>query len=441
MRKKCFLALLLAVSLLLSGCALVTVDEQADNARVVLDVNGEKVTKGVLNNAVDYQLSQNEQMNYYYQLFGLSGTYSTDRATVQSQVVDSYINTLVAQQKAKELGFDQLTAEEEEAVQKTAEENYHSFLDQVSEYYFPNSELSEEEKHTQAEEYAKEHGLATLEDALESAKQEKALEKLRADAVKDVAVSEEEIAAALQENADSAKTTYASNPSAYGSAVNNGTTVYYAPAGYRFVKQILVKFAEADSQAITEKNTALTEANTALTEAQTALDNAAEDADKTALQAAVDAAQEKVDSAQAALNGVTDAAYANIQEKTDEIYAKATAEDADFDALVTQYNEDTGMPAVGYAVCEGYSYFVESFTQAAMALEKVGDISEPVKSSYGYHILQYSAEIPEGTVALDTVRDTLQASLLSQKQSDAYNAALEGWVAAADVKTYLDRMN
>ena len=90
MRKKCFLALLLAVSLLLSGCALVTVDEQADNARVVLDVNGEKVTKGVLNNAVDYQLSQNEQMNYYYQLFGLSGTYSTDRATVQSQVVDSY---------------------------------------------------------------------------------------------------------------------------------------------------------------------------------------------------------------------------------------------------------------------------------------------------------------------------------------------------------------
>ena len=112
MRKKCFLALLLAVSLLLSGCALVTVDEQADNARVVLDVNGEKVTKGVLNNAVDYQLSQNEQMNYYYQLFGLSGTYSTDRATVQSQVVDSYINTLVAQQKAKELGFDQLTAED-----------------------------------------------------------------------------------------------------------------------------------------------------------------------------------------------------------------------------------------------------------------------------------------------------------------------------------------
>ena len=311
----------------------------------------------------------------------------------------------------------------------------------MSEYYFPNSELSEEEKHTQAEEYAKEHGLATLEDALESAKQEKALEKLRADAVKDVAVSEEEIAAALQENADSAKTTYASNPSAYGSAVNNGTTVYYAPAGYRFVKQILVKFADADSQAITEKNTALTEANTALTEAQTALDNAAEDADKTALQAAVDAAQEKVDSAQAALNGVTDAAYANIQEKTDEIYAKATAEDADFDALVTQYNEDTGMPAVGYAVCEGYSYFVESFTQAAMALEKVGDISEPVKSSYGYHILQYSAEIPEGTVALDTVHDTLQASLLSQKQSDAYNAALEGWVAAADVKTYLDRMN
>ena len=41
MRKKSLLALLLALSLLMSGCALVSVDQVADNARIIVDVNGE----------------------------------------------------------------------------------------------------------------------------------------------------------------------------------------------------------------------------------------------------------------------------------------------------------------------------------------------------------------------------------------------------------------
>lgn len=442
MRKKCILALMLAAMLVLSGCALVTVDEAADSARVILDVDGETVNKAVFHNMVEYQLYQNQQMNSYYQMLGLTGSFSTDENTVAQEVLASYTNSLVAKHKAAELGFDQMTEEENQEIQETAEKNYEELLTEIKDHYLADSaSLDEAELRQKAMEYANENGMSTLENYLDSAKIEKSVEKLRADTVKDVTYTQEELQAKLDEEAAANKTTFESNPDYYGYYLNNGTPVYYNAPGYRMVKQVLVKFTEEDNTALTEKNTELSQAKTALNDAQSALTEAAEDADKTALQAAVDAAQEKVDSAQAALNGVTDAAYANIQEKTDEIYAKATAEDADFDALVTQYNEDTGMPAVGYAVCEGYSYFVESFTQAAMALEKVGDISEPVKSSYGYHILQYSAEIPEGTVALDTVRDTLQASLLSQKQSDAYNAALEGWVAAADVKTYLDRMN
>ena len=63
MRKKCILALMLAGMLVLSGCALVTVDEAADNARVILDVDGETVNKAVFHNMVEYQLYQNQQMN------------------------------------------------------------------------------------------------------------------------------------------------------------------------------------------------------------------------------------------------------------------------------------------------------------------------------------------------------------------------------------------
>ena len=193
------------------------------------------------------------------------------------------------------------------------------------------------------------------------------------------------------------------------------------------MKHILVKFAEADATAITEKETALTTAQQALTAA-------AEGTDTTELQAAVDAAA-------ADLEAAKETARQNIKAKVDEVYALATAENADFDALVKEYNEDTGMPEIGYAICEGFAYFVESFTNAGMALENVGDVSEPVESTYGYHIMQYSADIAEGAVALDDVRAELETEVLTEKQDAVYTEALNQWVSEADVKTYTDRLN
>lgn len=441
MRKKCMLALMLAAMLVLSGCALVTVDEAADNARVILNVDGETVNKAVFHNMVEYQLYQNQQMNSYYQLLGISGSFSTDENTVAQEVLTSYINSLVAKHKATELGFDQMTEEETQDIQETAETNYEELLTEIKEHYFADSTLEEAELRQKAIEYANENGMSTLEDYVESAKIEKAVEKLRNDTVKDVTYTQEELQAKLDEEAAANKAAFESSPDYYGYYVNNGTTVYYNAPGYRMVKQVLVKFTEEDNTALTEKNSALSQAKTALNDAQSALTEAAEDADKTALQAAVDAAQAQVDEAQAAYDAQLEAAYANIQAKADEVYQKATAEGADFDALVAEYNEDTGMPAAGYAVREGYSFFVTSFVDAAMALEKVGDVSEPVKSDYGFHILQYSADIAEGTVALDTVSETLGAALLSEKQDQAYSDALAGWVSEAKVESHLEKLH
>lgn len=441
MQKKALLALMLAAVMLLSGCALVTVDEAVDNARTVIDVNGEIVTKGQLDNMVQNQVYQNQQLNSTYSLLGLASYLPTTPAAVLDDLAQSQIESMVARQKAAEMGFDTMTDEETEEIQATAQENYDAQLDQIAVYYFSDSELEEDALRAECETFAQENGFATLDDYVKSATDSKALEKLRADAVKDVAVTEDELVSGLTEHADSEKTTYENSLSTYGYNVNNGTTVYYAPAGYRYVKQILIQFTEEDNTAVTDAQSALTTAQSALTTAQSNLDNAAEDADTEALQAAVDQAQADVDAAQAAADAALETAYANIQEKTDEVYAAATAEDADFDALVKEYNEDTGMPEIGYAVCEGYTYFVPSFTEAAMALENVGDVSEPVKSDYGYHIIQYSADIPEGSATLETVREPLTAELLSAKQDEAYEAALDGWVAEASVTTYLDRMN
>ncbi len=432
MQKKSVFALLLVLMLVMSGCALVTKDTEKDYARTIIDVNGETVSKRTILAAVDNQIAQNQ---YYNQLFansGYSASFATDEATVTSQIVEAYTENLVTKQKALAEGFDKLTEEEQTEVETNAKNYYDSFIKSVVDSYFANTTLEGDELTAAAEKYVKDNaittgdGRSTLEDFVRYATENKAIEKLEADIVKDVTVSEEEITADFDSKVEAAKTQMESNPDQYGYSLMNGSPVYYAPAGYRMIKHILVGISEEDNKVIEEKQTALTDA-------QTALNEAAEDADKTALQAAVDAAQAELDAAKAQ-------GMANAKVKADEVYAKATAESADFDALIAEYSTDN-MPAEGYAVREGYAYFVESFVKGAMALQNVGDVSEPVESTYGYHVIKYVSDVQEGPVDLATVHDSISASLLSTKQDTLQHETIEKWVSEANVKTYLDRMN
>ena len=448
MQKKSLLALLLALTMLLSGCALVSVDTAKDNARVIVDVNGETVSKAVINAAVQNQISTYEYYNQIYSAYyGISNYYSTDTATITSQVIDAYVNQLAAQQKAKELGLYEMTEEEQAAIDATGKESYDSFIKSVISTYMPGSTLEGDELTAAAEKYVAEHDVATVDgrsalaDFVAAAADEKALEKLEAYIIKDVTVSDEEIQADFDAKVESAKASYEADPNAYGTDVNGGSTVYYAPAGYRMVKHILVKVSDEDSAAATEKKTALTDAQTALTDAQAALDAAAEDADKTALQAAVEEAQKAVEVAQKAYDEAQAAGMAAAKAKADALYTQLTAEGADFEALLADNNGGTAQPANGYAIREGFTSFVESFTNAAMGLKAVGDVAEPVESTYGYHIIKYVADVAEGPVALDTVKDGISSALLTTKQNEVTTETLAKYVTEANVKTYPERMN
>jgi parvulin-like peptidyl-prolyl isomerase len=432
MQKKSLLALLLALMMLLSGCALVSVDTEKDNARTIVDVNGETVNKQTIYAAVQNQIQMNQYYNQLYASIGMTGSYSTDEATVTAQVIESYVNQLVSTQKAKELGLYEMTEEEKAEIETNGQDNYNSFLDSVASTYMPGSTLEGDELRAAAAQYAEENkittadGRYTLDDFIASATDAKAIDKLQEYLIKDVAVTAEEVQADFDAKVESAKADYETNPDNYGYSRMNGSTVYYAPAGYRMVKHILVPIADEDS-------TATADAQTALNDAQAALDAAAEDADKDALQAAVDAAQAAYDEAQAA-------GFANAKAKADEIYALATAEDADFDALIAEYSTDS-MPEEGYAIREGFAYFVEPFVTGAMALQNVGDVSEPVESTYGYHTIKYVGDVEEGPVDIETVRASIESALLTTKQDEATSTAMEQFVSEATVKTYADRMN
>ena len=70
-----------------------------------------------------------------------------------------------------------------------------------------------------------------------------------------------------------------------------------------------------------------------------------------------------------------------------------------------------------------------------MALEKIGDISEPVLGSYGVHILHYTRDIPAGAVELtDEIRATLKEELQTELEQAAVSAMMADWLSSADIQ-------
>ncbi len=57
----------------------------------------------------------------------------------------------------------------------------------------------------------------------------------------------------------------------------------------------------------------------------------------------------------------------------------------DFDALVAEFNEDPGATKKGYTF--GPGEMVEAFETTSFAM-KIGEISDPVKTEYGYHVIK-----------------------------------------------------
>ena len=438
MKKKAILAMLLAMALLLSGCALIKKDAAVDAKRVILSYNGTDVTKAEVQAQVEYQLQQTAYMYYLYYGQSYDTTDPSNIAAAQEQAVEAFKEDLVLKSKIKEMGIEEkLTEEDLAAIQETAQSNFDSALETAE--TLVDQTLEGDAKKEAAAQYLTDHDVK-LEDYVEQAKNNKLSQMLKDEIIKDVTVSDEEVQAEYDKKVESDKTTYGENAASYAAAANNGT-VYYAPAGVRRVKQILIKFKEEDQTAITDAKSKVTTANSKITAAQQILDEeeVAEE-DKTKAQADLEAAQAELDAANKEVDELTDKAYANIDEAADDVL-KQLAEGADWDTLMAEKTEDPGMQSgrdtavTGYAVAEGMTSFDSAFVTAAMGLKAIGDVSEKTRgSSNGYYIIKYFADQPEGPIALDSVKETLHSSLLSTKQNDTYNTTVDEWVEAANIK-------
>jgi parvulin-like peptidyl-prolyl isomerase len=113
---------------------------------------------------------------------------------------------------------------------------------------------------------------------------------------------------------------------------------------------------------------------------------------------------------------------------------KARAEKGeDFAALVKEYSEDPGSKSKGGEYTFRRGQMVIEFEDAAFSM-KVGQISDPVETQYGYHVIKLLEKLPANTVEFDKAAPDIRSYLIEQAAEKKLPAYLEQLKASADVK-------
>lgn len=113
---------------------------------------------------------------------------------------------------------------------------------------------------------------------------------------------------------------------------------------------------------------------------------------------------------------------------------------ADFAELAQQHSTDTGSAARGGDLgWFGRGVMVEPFEKAAFALE-VGEISEPVETSFGYHlILVEEKEQAKEAELTDDIAATIRNALIDEKIQQQLGTWLQTLRIQADVEVLIGR--
>jgi parvulin-like peptidyl-prolyl isomerase len=115
--------------------------------------------------------------------------------------------------------------------------------------------------------------------------------------------------------------------------------------------------------------------------------------------------------------------FAKSKTKADQLYTELE-NGADFAALAKKHSGDPGSKDSGGKLTISQGQTVPEFDKTAFEL-KEGVVSRPVKTTYGYHLIEALSPVrKEKVTKFGTVRDSIRATLLQERRTEV----MQSWV-------------
>ena len=424
--------MLIALLTVLSLCPALA--EAADDP-VVVRVGDVTFTKGRLQSEVDIEVTASEIMEQEYLT-------DEERQARRDEAIQRCIQEGLIEMKLRDAGKNDFTEEEEETLRATALSQYEAIWqgiwqkakqsdqgfteEQVTEFVQEQGYSSEaifealktnERLHRAVELFCP--NMTLTEDMVEKFYEAQFLLPDRERYEKDLDLYEQEILAGNNES-------------------------FYTPEGYRAIQQVLLAYPKEVESALKNENARV---NVALRVAAGAAQEVSEAAltgdswdDVAEPRAAYDEAVSELTAAKQAYNEKREQlTLPQIRDTVEAINAEIDA-GIDFNSVINKYSTDKNeqnLDKGGYPVHPDSKNWPQEFLEAAGKLEKPGDLSGPVLTDMGVHILYYAADIPAGSHELtDEERQLLNASALYYYQTQELEKLMEDWTDEYEIETH-----
>ena len=358
---------------------------------------------------------------------------------IKQDILESLVRQSVLDEKAAELGLDQLDDEARANLEAEAEANFETYVETYK-TYFAAEDATDEEAREQTIEAMAQYGL-TQEALTEQMLESYVDEQLHSYITQDVTVTDEDIQAEYDQMVEDDEALYADDDYSYNSARNSGETIAWNPEGYRAVKHVLIKFDDEQAAQYNELQNTLDSLKAEKDAAENPVEETETEGDAEA--ASEPRAIADIDADIAEVTAEIEALHAQLLPQAQQVIDEFEG-GADFQSLIEKYNEDPGMTneptaSNGYAVAADSTTWDHAFTEGAMSIAEVGQISAPFYGMNGIHIIYYLSDITPGAVPFEEIAETAEANALEAKIADTYDAQVSAWVEEAAPVYYLDR--
>ena len=133
------------------------------------------------------------------------------------------------------------------------------------------------------------------------------------------------------------------------------------------------------------------------------------------------------------------AADAKAKKKAEQVYKDAAKKGADFAALAKKHSEGPTASRGGDLSYFNRGRMVPEFEKVAFGM-KIGDVSKPVKTQFGWHIIKVTDRKEGRKRPFDEVKESISKLLRNNKSRKAKAALLKQLKETAKVESFLPEM-